>query len=54
MGTTDLIKGFVSTRTGKKFDAKLVLDDNKETRFEFAQQTAKGGNEMAIERKKPN
>lgn len=41
MGTTDLIKGFVSTRTGKKFDAKLVLDDNKETRFEFAQQTAK-------------
>ena len=35
------VKGFVSTRTGKKFDAKLVLDDNKETRFEFAQQTAK-------------
>lgn len=38
-GITDTIKGFTSSRTGKKFDAKLVLDDQKATKFEFAPQS---------------
>lgn len=34
-GTTSLIKGMKS-RSGKKFDAYIVLNDNAETTFEFA------------------
>ncbi|GIQ60954.1 DNA topoisomerase [Flavobacterium collinsii] len=34
-GTTSLIKGMKS-RSGKKFDAYIVLNDNAETSFEFA------------------
>jgi len=34
-GTTSLIKGMES-RSGKKFDAYIVLNDNAETTFEFA------------------
>ena len=34
-GVTDTIKGFISTRTGKKFDARLVLDDKKQPKFDF-------------------
>ena len=34
VGKTSLIKGFVSKKTGKTFDAYLKLDDGK-TIFEF-------------------
>ena len=34
-GVTDTIKGFVSTKTGKNFDARLVLDDKKTPKFDF-------------------
>ena len=32
---TGLIKGFKSSRTGKSFDAYLVLDENNQVKFEF-------------------
>lgn len=35
LGVTDTIKGFVSTKTGKNFDARLVLDDKRTPKFDF-------------------
>jgi DNA topoisomerase-3 len=40
-GKTDLLKGFVSKRTGRKFEAFLVLKDGK-VGFEFAPRARKG------------
>lgn len=43
-GTTSLIKGMKS-RSGKKFDAYIVLNDNAETTFEFAKNKSFTSNE---------
>jgi DNA topoisomerase III len=40
-GKTDLLKGFLSKRTGRKFEAFLVLKDG-EVKFEFAPRERKG------------
>lgn len=32
---TGLLKGFVSTKTGKKYDAHLILNEANEVKLEF-------------------
>ena len=43
-GKTGIIKGFVSSKTGKTFEAALKFDADYKTVFEFEDKKGKGGN----------
>jgi DNA topoisomerase-3 len=51
-GRTDLLKGFVSRKTGRRFEAFLVLK-NGEVKFEFAPRKRKIGAKDAVPREPP-
>jgi DNA topoisomerase-3 len=42
-GKTALIKGFISGKTGKPFEAAVALDGDGKTAFDFEKKGAKGG-----------